>query len=51
LDPKLLAGFGSVSKIIPDPDSSGSEINLKQNFSETMIKYDDFSSKMLNLKI
>jgi hypothetical protein len=38
------AGFGS-GKIIPDPGSSGFEMNLKQNNSEKLIKFDDFSTK------
>jgi hypothetical protein len=50
-DPKLLAGSG---KITPDPDlgCSGSEMNLKKNYSEKLIKkFDNFSTKMLNLKM
>jgi hypothetical protein len=38
LDPKLLAG-------------SGSEMNLKYNYSNKLIKFDSFSKKMLDLKI
>jgi hypothetical protein len=39
-------------KIIPDldRDSPGSEINLKQNFSEKQIKFDNFSTKCSILK-
>jgi hypothetical protein len=49
-DPKLLAGSG---KIIPDPDPgrSGSEMNLKKNYSEKLIKNLTISQKMLNLKM
>jgi hypothetical protein len=36
-------------KIIPDPDSSGSEINLKCNYSVKLTKFDNFSRNMLNL--
>ncbi len=38
------------TKIIPDPDpgSSGSEMNLKLNYSKKLIKYDNFSTKILN---
>jgi hypothetical protein len=32
-------------KIIPDPGSSGSEMNLKKNYSEKLIKFDNFSTK------
>jgi hypothetical protein len=44
----------------PDPDpekiilalgSSGSEMNKKVNYSEKLITLDNFSTKMLNLKI
>jgi hypothetical protein len=38
-------------KIFPDPDSSGSEMKLKQNYSEKLIKFDNFSTKVFNLKI
>jgi hypothetical protein len=31
--------------------ASGSKMNLKKNFSEKLIKFDNFSTKKLNLKI
>jgi hypothetical protein len=37
-------------KIIPDPSSSGSEMNLKKNYPEKLVKFYNFSTKMLNLK-
>jgi hypothetical protein len=41
-DPKLLSGSGYRSgTIIPDPDSSGFEMNVKGNFSEKLIKFDN----------
>jgi hypothetical protein len=46
-DPELLAGSGSGK----NPGSSISEMNLKQNYSEKLIKLDNFSTKMINLKI
>jgi hypothetical protein len=51
-DPTLLAGSGS-RKIIPNPDPSrtGSEFILKSNYSEKLIKFGNFSTKMLYLKI
>jgi hypothetical protein len=38
-------------KIIPDPGSPVSEMNLKGYFSEKLKKFDHFSTKMPNLKI
>jgi hypothetical protein len=41
-------------KIIPNPDSSGSEMNLNLNYvpySEKLIKFYNFLTKILNLKI
>jgi hypothetical protein len=35
----------------PDPSSSGSEMNLKQNYSEKLVKFHNFLTKMLILKI
>ncbi len=35
--------YGSRKKIIPDPGSSGSEMNLKQNYSEKLAKFDHCS--------
>jgi hypothetical protein len=43
-DPKLLAGSGS-GKIVPDPDSSASGLNFKQNYSQKLITFDYFSTK------
>jgi len=49
-DPKLLAGSG---KTIPDPDPgcSGSKLNLKYNYFDKLIKFNNFSSKCSISKI
>ncbi len=46
MDPKLFARFRS-EKIIPDPGPSSprSEINLKKNYYEKLIKFDNISAK------
>jgi hypothetical protein len=43
---KLFAGSGS-GKNIPNSSSSESEINMKQNYSEKLVKFDNFLTKML----
>jgi hypothetical protein len=41
VDPKLLAGSGSgYEKNIPDPGSSGYEMNMKYNYSKKLLKFD-----------
>jgi hypothetical protein len=51
------SGSGRISnfyvglKVIPDPGSSGSEMNLKQNCSDKLIKFDNFSTKCSILKL
>jgi hypothetical protein len=45
-DPKLSAGSGS-RKIIPDPGAPDPEMILKRNYSEKLIKFEQFLNKML----
>jgi hypothetical protein len=50
VDPDPAGSEVDPEKIIPDPSSSGSEINFKYNYSEKLKKFDNFSTEMLNLK-
>jgi hypothetical protein len=43
-DPKLLVGLGS-GKIISDPDSSGSEMNLKKNYGTLLWQANNISQQ------
>jgi hypothetical protein len=54
-DPKLLvgsgSGYGSGKNHSGSQQLTRSEINLKYNYSEKLAKFDNFSTKMLNLTI
>jgi hypothetical protein len=49
-DPESFSRIRIRTKNIPDPSSSGPEMNLKPNYSEKLIKFDKFLHKKGSFK-